>query len=508
MKRLLVIQMARLGDLLQTMPFLARLRAAYPEAWLGVLTDRIGMEVLAGHPAVNQVVPFDLALLHNRLARGSWTAYHKVRQFIENQRQRPYDLIFNLNFSPLTLLLTYLLKPPLVRGYQPAARGRSFIRDPWLTYIYSLVHARQFNRVNLADVFRHLAPPPPEGENGERGKGQKAEPQRECSLSFSEPLLVALQLGSRHIRRRWPVTYYADLGRWLIREYGATVVLLGVKEEGPLGETFLAALTPAARERVVNLQGRTSLVTLKEWLQQARLLVTGDTGTMHLAAAIGTPVLALFMGPALCFETGPYGQGHYVLQAEPRCHPCTEADARCRSAECRQMITPEMVATVISSRIFGSPSQALDSAAFPGVQLYRGTFDSLGLSYQPQLPRPWSFTGLVAQAYREAGKVLLGIEPEELAKNGCGFLPTGAEREVLFAGLGKFLAALRHWPFGEAMPSERREALLPLWAWQQEMERQAHLLPGSDQGQRDSWERNFWRIRDCLMTRLERWLSQ
>jgi ADP-heptose:LPS heptosyltransferase len=124
----------------------------------------------------------------------------------------------------------------------------------------------------------------------------------------------------------------------LVNRLGAQVWLVGTKTEAPLGEALREGLTPAQRERVINLQGRTDLLELAERLREAHLLVSGDTGILHIAATLGTRTVAMFLRPASCFETGPYGEGHYVLQAEPPCHPCTEAGAACPEPICQAMI--------------------------------------------------------------------------------------------------------------------------------------------------------------------------
>jgi len=500
---ILVMQMARLGDLIQTMPLLCRLRAIYPTARLNVLTDRIGEPLLTGHPAVDEVIPVDLAQLSQLLRQDSWGAYQQIAGLVQSLQQQRYDLVLNINFSSLTRLLAYLLQVPRVLGYQPTADGRGLIRSPWLAYIYALVHARRFNRINLVDVFRHLAPAAEFPELAPVLFGGQDQPPGYTSTLR----LIALQLGSRHHRRRWPVAFYATLSQRLIQAYDLRLLLLGIKDECQLGENLLRALPVAYRERVINLQGRTSLAELSDWLAQAQLLVTGDTGTMHLAAYLGVPVLALFMGPALCFETGPYGNGHYVLQAEPDCHPCAEARASCDHAGCRQMIRPEMAAAVID-HLLGGEALCLDSAAWPGVQLYRSESDALGVNYRPQLARPWTFVNLVGQAYRRAGQQLLGIDGPGLPPNSWGYLPSGMRREMLFRKLEKFQQVLRKGNSQTAGEPELQEALVPLAAFQQELRRQAQLpgyfLPNlnADGDQYGAC------VTDFLWSSLEGWLSQ
>ncbi|MDD3579544.1 MAG: glycosyltransferase family 9 protein [Desulfobacca sp.] len=501
--RILVMQLARLGDLVQTIPLLSRLRAIYPTARVNILTDRIGEPLLTGHPAVDEVIPIDLARLSHHLNQGSWMAYQQITGLVKSLQQQRYDLVLNINFSSLTRLLAYLLQVPQVLGYQPTADGRGVIRSPWLTYIYALVHARRFNRINLVDVFRHLAPASSFPELHQSLFGREDQPP----WSTSEPRLIALQLGSRHSRRRWPVAFYASLSQRLIQEYDLRLLLLGIKDECPLGEALLRALPIAYRERVSNLQGRTSLAELRDWLSQVQLLVTGDTGTMHLAAYLGVPVLALFMGPALCFETGPYGNGHYVLQAEPDCHPCAEAKDSCDHAGCRQMIRPEMAAAVIDHLLAGNPL-SLDSAAWPGVQLYRSEIDALGVNYRPQLARPWTFVNLVGQAYRQAGQKLLGIDGPGLPPNSWGYLPSGSRREMLFRKLETFQQVLRQGNSQTAGEPELREAMLPLAAFQQQLRRQAQwpssLLPNSNA----DWDQYGAQVKDSLCSSLQGWLAQ
>jgi ADP-heptose:LPS heptosyltransferase len=244
-------------------------------------------------------------------------AYERVQRLAADLRARRYELIYNLNFSRLSLLLASLAGSE-VRGYQPLRGGREYLRDPRLALVFAMVHARQVNRVHLSDVFRHLAPAAP------------AEPRPPRRARMGEPI-IALQLATRHPKRTWPVAAFARLANLLVERLGAWIWLLGTKGEATQGERLRTELTPAHRERVVNLQGRTDLGELAERLRQSHVLVSGDTGTLHLAAALGTRTVGVFLGPASCFETGPYGEGHYVFQAEPPCHPCTEAGGECPS---------------------------------------------------------------------------------------------------------------------------------------------------------------------------------
>jgi len=470
---ILVIQLARLGDLVQTWPLLTRLRQAYPGARLTLLTDRRVLALSGIGPQVDEALGFDFPGLAS-LAPGNWQgAYRLVADLLKDLRSRDFGLVFNLNFSRLSLILTHLLDAP-AKGYLPARGGRDFSREPWPAWIYSLVHARRYNRFHLTDVFRHLAP---------EADGAPAPPQ--ISIPRGGEPRVALQLATRHARRTWPLEHFTRLAEFLVRRREARVLLLGSRAERPLGERLRAALPPNIRERVANLQGATDLQELAGELRETRLLVSGDTGTLHLAAALGVPTAALFLGPALCFETGPYGEGHYVLQAEPPCHPCLEASSPCPEGSpiCLDMLPPLEVARFVAGLPAerGAPRIALPA----GARVYRSGLDAFGAHYQYLGEDPPRFADLVGEAYRRAGAWLAGTG--ELGE-GCREaqipapspktpppIPYRGKEDISMQTTGLLTAVLAGSGQGQGIPPampEAAAALRPLTAFREEMRRQ------------------------------------
>ena len=392
--KVLVVQLARLGDMVQTWPLLRRLRHQDPGRPLDLLADRPLSVLHTLGPDLDHIWEVDLAGLPTQSQGDLSGAYARVRDLAEGFAGRNYDLVYNLNFSRVSLLLSYLAGRE-VRGSRPVKGGREFLREPWLALVYALVHARQINRVHLSDVFRHLAPVV-------EHEPWPATP----AVKEGEPI-IALQMATRHPKRTWPLEAFTRLAALLVNRLGARVWLVGTKAEAPLGEALTEGLTPAQRERVINLQGRTDLLELAARLRLAHLLVSGDTGTLHLAAALGTRTMGVFLGPASCFETGPYGEGHYVFQAEPPCHPCTEAGAACLEPFCQAMIPPEAVADLAVS--LGTRAEPPALPPLPaGTRLYRSVFDPLGVTYAP-LGAGHRFIDLMGFAYRRAGAQLLGL---------------------------------------------------------------------------------------------------
>jgi len=452
--KVLVVQLARLGDLVQTWPLLRRLRHQGPGQSLDLLADSLLQGLHGLGPDLDQVWGLEIADLSARAHRDLPGAYERLHSLAAGFRGRRYGRVYNLNFSRVALLFAYLAGGE-VRGYRPVNGGRDFLRDPWLALVYALVHARQVNRVHLSDVFRHLAP------------GGGHEPGAPVPAARSGEPIVALQMATRHQRRTWPLKSFTRLAGLFVKRLGAWVWLLGTKAEAQLGEALQMGLSPALRERVINLQGRTDLRELAVRLQEAHLLVSGDTGTLHLAAALGTRTLGVFMGPASCFETGPYGEGHWVFQAEPPCHPCAEAGGGCPEAFCQAMIPPEAVADVAVSLCTGG-GVASPISMPAGTRLYRSAFDPLGVSYLP-VGTGYRFIDLVGLAYRRAGAQLLGLPwPTRPLPSPVPGEDDRQNLERLAATLKKGGSAAGHWqPWAKA--------LAPLQAYRREMERQQRL---------------------------------
>lgn len=479
-RRTLIIQLARLGDLVQTWPLIKQLRRAHPQARLELFCDQSVRDPAGLGPELDELHTLDVQEVAHLTLRQPDAAYDKLSLAVGDLRGRDFDLIYNLNFSRLSLILAHLLGAPVI-GYRPVAGGREFWREPWLALVYGLVHARVFNRLHLSDVFRHLAPFAP------------GEPVAPAAPPLSRTPIIALQLATRHAKRSWPLTHFARLADLLIEVWGAQIWLLGTAGERALGEDLIRLLPPPSRGRVMNLQGRTSLTELAERLKAAQLVVSGDTGTLHLAAALGAQVAGIFLGPALCFETGPYGAGHTVIQAEPSCHPCAEAGPDCGEPVCRQMITPELVAEVVSA---GWGARGRPSRIPAGVRIYQSCMDDLGVNYAIEAGRSPEWTDLVGWAYRAAGARLLGIP----------FPPATFPAPLLaradFQNLQHLIRALRN---GASPPGEPavQQALTPLRAFGEILERQGAWQGGSHVSQ--DW---FHRMKAALGEELENLAAQ
>jgi heptosyltransferase I len=308
MPRILLIKLSSLGDVIHALPTLEALRSLYPRGHLTWLVEDAYAPVLAGHPALDEVWPVPRPRPGNDLFLKNLQEAIRVARRL---RKEPFDLVIDLQG-----LLKSACWAALARG----ARKLGYDRTREFSYLFLTERLAPFDPEAHAvwrylNVARHLGAPaaPPRFRLGLRlpeNLDQLLGPET------GQPLAV-LHPGARWPTKLWPAAHWARLAGWLARDQGFQVVITGSPGDRDLAREIAAQ----AEGPLLNLAGRTSLAELAALLGKARCAVTTDTGPMHLAAALGTPVAALF-GPTAPWRTGPFGEGHEVVRLALPCSPC------------------------------------------------------------------------------------------------------------------------------------------------------------------------------------------
>ncbi|MEG6549289.1 glycosyltransferase family 9 protein [Desulfocurvibacter africanus] len=357
MKRYLIIQLARFGDLVQTKRLLHSLLSA-GDAEVHLCIDG-SLEELAR-------LVYPEAKVHAIVAHGAGAPASLAAVLGRNGRvfsvlaSLHFDEVYNLNYSGLSFALSRLFPPETVRGYVSDA-GQD-LKDSWTAMAFRWMRHRRAGSINLADFWANLAPKP-------------LAPQNVNPLAAPKGRGLGIVLAGRNQRRSLPPRVLADVAQTVAASRGLSrLALLGGKGELPMAREVLAALRPGVAAHVENLCGRTDWRDLTEEVSGLDLLLTPDTGTMHLAAHLGTPVLAFFLSSAWCPETGPYGLGHTVWQAVPPCAPCLESAPCGLGLTCLSAFSaPEFL------RLLAGKGEGLGLA----VTGLRSAFDELGSTWEP-----------------------------------------------------------------------------------------------------------------------------
>ncbi|MEW6660582.1 MAG: lipopolysaccharide heptosyltransferase II [Thermodesulfobacteriota bacterium] len=365
--RILLVKLSSLGDVLHALPTLEALRDLCPQGQITWLVEEANAPLLTGHPALDEVWAVPRVRLGQKVGREELLRFLRL---LRRVRATPFDLVIDLQGLLKSALWVALAKSPRKVGYG-RTRELSYLPlterlapfDPEAHAVWRYLHvARHLGAPPAPPRFRlGLTPAFPDalfrnvGANlaFAPGTGRIPDsPLRKKHNFVSDELvsrprgraLVALHPGARWASKLWPPAHWAQLADWLIKEKGLAVVITGSAEDRDLAAQICAQM----QEKALNLAGRTSLQELAGVLTKASLAVTADTGPMHLAAALGTRVVAIF-GPTAPGRTGPFGGGHRVVRLGVECSPCFQR--HCPDPRCLTGLSPDAVLAAVEKSL-------------------------------------------------------------------------------------------------------------------------------------------------------------
>lgn len=386
--KVLVMNMTRLGDLLQSQPTVAGLKAQGHSVALACLENFAPAAGLM--QGLDGVFPLPGARLLARLDQDWRLALAAYREATDRIRHEfAPDLVINLTPSEPARLMAMSLGAADLRGFALDDHGFNADTSAWAAFLQLASSSRGASPFNIVDIFRRISAlsGAPDGGGagfGLRGPTQEARNEAlirlHCGLNTApEKGYVALQLGASEDRRRWPVAHFAQVARGL-SQAGYAPVLVGTAEEKVLGKRLRAqidACGPSGTSApVIDLLGQTDLPTLAAVLAACRLLVTNDTGTMHLAAGLGMPCLAIFLATAQPWDTGPFLPGSICLEPDLDCHPCGFGQICGKDEACRQAIAPDTVLGLALDMLDGGDMAAGGGIDGGGARIWRTVINS------------------------------------------------------------------------------------------------------------------------------------
>jgi lipopolysaccharide heptosyltransferase I len=302
--RLLLIKPSSLGDIVHTLPALSALRRRFPHAAVTWLVKRQWAELVERVEGVDQVCSVDGGL-------SGWLSQ------VPPLRAARFDLVIDLQGLFRSGVMAWLSGCAWRVGPANAREGSPFFYTDRVPMPDATMHAVDRYLLVAASLGADISDPP-------RFRFQQREEDMQEIIALlkrnrleSDRPWIAMNVSARWPTKRWPAEHFADAADRLSREgLGPIVFIGGISERGDARQVMLRMQTKA-----VDLTGQTTVGLLPGLLQKAIALVTNDSGPMHIAAAVGTPVVALF-GPTDPARTGPYGHGHTVLTHDVPCRPC------------------------------------------------------------------------------------------------------------------------------------------------------------------------------------------
>jgi heptosyltransferase I len=328
--KILILKPSSLGDVIQALPVLRLLKLHWPQSDIFWWVDSSLAPLLEDDPDLAGVIHFE---------RRRWTSpvyWPEVWRSIRWMREQVFDLVIDLQCLARSGAFAWLANGKFLAGLdEPREGARGF---------YDLAVRRPSYHAHAVDWYLEV----PKALNIPVHRNFRWLPDRPVLAAelkrkwkTDSARWIILQPGARWSNKRWPIENYAELVRQLAIEYPHhRFAILG----GEMDQVLGARIVQDDGHRCLDLTGKLSLPEMVEWIRLADLMISNDTGPMHVAAALKKPIVGIF-GPTEPRRTGPYGQLNNVIQTPLPCVPCMKPYCtHSKPLECLRAITPQTVA--------------------------------------------------------------------------------------------------------------------------------------------------------------------
>ena len=335
LKKILIVKLSSIGDVVHSLPFLEVLKENYPQSTIDWLVEREAFEVLNGHPAIDRIIVSGRKAWQKGLFNGAGclSVLREAMDLLKQIRQSRYDLVVDLQGLLKSGVLVGISRGESKVGMAGAREGAGLFLNKSPIPVSYEQHAVD----RYLEVAKHM------GCSVTSAKGAipffESDRQRVNEYIYGNGSgikpLIAINPMARWETKLWEPERFASLADRLIEDLACSIVFTGGSKDVPIIDN----ISEMMKNRPIILAGKTSLKELACLYTMCEALVTTDTGPMHIAAAMGCGVIALF-GPTDPLRTGPYGQGHEVIRSGIECSPCFKK--KCDHCTCMKDITVEM----------------------------------------------------------------------------------------------------------------------------------------------------------------------
>jgi heptosyltransferase-2 len=355
-KKILIIKLCCVGDILFTTPAIRALRQGFPKTHLAYLVGSWSKEIIEDNPHLDEIIVYDVPA-HSSCR---WRAFIRTLDCLRELRKKKFDLAIVFHRTSFSSLFALLGGIPQRIGFDYAGRGRF------------LTHKVIFDG-SKHEVDRHLDVVISLGlESAGQATEMKVMSKEESYASSllwangvrAEDRIIAILAGGGKNpgvfmpTKRWHPTKFAQLADTMIKEYKAKIIFVG----GPGDEEVVRKVVSGMKNESVDLVGKTTFKQLAAVLKRCQLFIGGDSGPLHIAAAVGTPTIGIF-GPLDPRLVAPRGKNHIAVCKNISCSPCYRPDtgltihdfSNCPkgTVECMEKITTEDVLAAVHQQMEG-----------------------------------------------------------------------------------------------------------------------------------------------------------
>jgi len=334
---ILIVKTSAIGDVTHTLPSLNSIRQEFPKAHITWLIEEEAVDIIRNNPALDRVLISKRKSWIKGLKAGKrWSVICQVFRFLKEIRDTHYDLLIDfqglLKSSVFIALCHAKRKAGFGKGMEHSECSHLFLNER-VPPVDMDIHAIERELLLLKALS---IPPGKEIYQMPITPADKKEAKIILTGANIDPLrpLIAINPMTTWQTKHWYKEGFAELADRLI-DQKIQVVFTGGRSDVPA----ITEIIKLMRTTATNLAGQTSLKALAALYALADVVISTDTGPMHIAAAIGTPTIALF-GPTAPWRTGPYGKQHKVIRSNIPCSPCFKKSCTRGDNACMRQISP------------------------------------------------------------------------------------------------------------------------------------------------------------------------
>ncbi len=338
-KTIALLQLTRIGDIIQTAQMVKELRAKHTEFRIVLIARKQFVTPLTFliKDLFDEIIPLDFdRLLNTKGALSLEGVRTNISSFVSNINSENISVLINLSFSKTSNYLASLIEAEHKIGTRFDNHANLQVTDKWSQFVYSNVMTGPLCPFNLVDIFKLIV-------------GVKNTPQEEKKTIFIKKKKIVLHPFASQEKKRWkPSKWVEVIFKLLKSDDSYTFTIVGSASELKMSEEIVnSPLLATFSDRINNLTGLTSIKELHESFDSETLFVGHDSMVGHLAAISNIQTLTISMGTVRPYETTPYGENNYNISPRTKCFPCFPQDD-CSFHQCHADISYQTVVTCIS----------------------------------------------------------------------------------------------------------------------------------------------------------------
>ena len=343
---ILIVKTSAIGDVTHTLPALNAIRDYYPDAHISWLVEEAAQDIINGHPAL------DLVLISRRkhwikeFKKGNhFNAIKEISQFVRQLRLKKYDLIIDFQNLLKSSMFIALARADIKAGYGVgmAHSEYSYIvlnkRIPSVPMDYHAVYRELMLLEKIGIPVKRIEFNLPVFDSDRNEITQ---------LLYKKGILNQTPIIAINPMAKWDTKLWDNTKFSLVADYcvksGYKVIFTGSNED----IDGVSEIQKRMKYPSISLCGQTTLKSLAALFERSKLLITTDTGPMHIAASLKVPVVAIF-GSTAPWRTGPFGNIHEVVRVDLDCSPCFKRN--CETHDCMKKISVEMVLASVQKKL-------------------------------------------------------------------------------------------------------------------------------------------------------------